>query len=124
MRATQHGLLSPASAPARVRRQLCESPETWHQAFRLRNVREVFVSKRVEHDLFLDTNPKREQDSEGHQIRGPGDPIRHGQDLTNRVEQEGGVHRMADAAIDTLRNESVVLTYFKRDRPKPAKVRV
>src|SRR5262245_31015776 len=91
------GFLSPA-----IQVLWTALPDLGYQTFGPRHVGHVFVTKRIDHHLLFGADTTREQDPESNEIRRPRHPVRHGEGLTDRVEEERRVHRMPNPAVDAL----------------------
>src|SRR6476620_8290372 len=99
-------------------------PNTRHKSLRSCRVLCVFFAKRLAHHLLFRLNTKRDKDCERDKIRRTCDPVRDDERLANGIQHQCRVHRMADPTIHALRDESMLLTDLKRDRPIRAKISV
>lgn len=98
-------------------------PDVGNKTFRPCYVRGVFVAKLLEHHPLLRTDTKREEDSKCDQVRRTCHPFRDDERVGNGIKHQRRAHRVANPAIDALRDESMLLAYLQRDRPVRAKVR-
>jgi hypothetical protein len=93
------------------------SPKTGDQALGRPPVGGVFVAELFQHHPLLVAQAEGEEDAEGDQVRGAGDPVGQGQQLAHGAQAQGRVHRVAQAAVDTRRDEPVVLPDLQGDGP-------
>src|SRR6186997_1191877 len=92
-------------------------PDARNKPLRPCRVRRVFSAEALNHHLFLGAEAKREEDRERDEVGGTGDPVRNDERLTDGIEGERQVHRVADALIDTSRDQTMILFDFQRNRP-------
>ena len=110
-----------------VRRLLAgmfSSPDAGNKTLSSGHVRRVLVTKLLKHHPLLCVYTKYEEDRECDQVRWTCHPIGEHKRLTDGIQQQRRVHGVADAAINALRDESMLFSYLERDRPVRAKVRV
>ena len=98
------------------------SPESWDETLRSCHVRDVFIAERLEHHAFFCAEAQREENPKRDQVGRPSDPVGEGEQLADGKEEQCCVHRVADAAIDALRDELMVFADLERDRPVLTKV--
>src|SRR5208337_2580708 len=92
-------------------------PDARNETLRPCRVRRVFVAKLLNHHPLLRADAKRAEDRERDQVRRTCHPIRDDERLADGIHRQRQVHRMADTAINALRDESMLLTYLQSDRP-------
>src|SRR5215813_8686308 len=73
----------------------------------------VVVAEFVLHHAFLAREAAKEQDAEPDQPGAAREPVRKQQRLCHRPEPEGGIHGMADTAIDAVGDELMALAQFE-----------
>src|SRR6266487_5359818 len=81
-------------------------PHARNKTLRPCGVHRIFVTKRLAHHSLLSADAKREEDGEHDQVRRTRHPIRNHERLANRIHHERQVHRVADTAINTTRDET------------------
>ena len=84
-------------------------PDARNKTFRPCHVRSVFVAKLLEHHPLLRADSKREEDSKCDHVRRTCHPIRDDERVGNGIEHQRRGHRVANPAIDALRDESMLL---------------
>jgi len=111
----------------RVQRLLAgmfSSPHAGNKTLSSGHVRRVLVTKLLKHHPLLGVYTKYDEDRECDQVRWTCHPVGKHKRLTDGIQQQRYVHGVADAAINTVRDESMLFSHLKRDRPVRAKVRV
>src|SRR6185369_3160420 len=103
--------------PQSQRRARNRLPDARNKTLRSRRVRRVFVAKPLEHHPLLRADTKREEDGERDQVHRTRHPVRDDEGLPDGIEKQRRVHRVADPAIDALRDESMLLPYLQSNRP-------
>ena len=103
---------------------MSRSPNARNKPLRSRRVLRVLVAELVEHHLLLRTDAEREQDAECDQVRRTCHPIGNHERLTDRVEQQRHVHRMADFAIDAIGDQSMLFSHLEGNRPVRTQISV
>src|ERR1700689_1449090 len=114
---------SPSGALRRVTGKYC-LPHARNETLRPCRVRRVFVAKLLDHHPLLRADAKRAEDREGDQVRRTCPPLGDAERLADGIQRQRQVHRMADTAINALRDKSMLLTYLQGDRPICAQVSV
>src|SRR5262245_51105378 len=81
------------------------------------HVAAVLVAEGLDHQRLLAADAQKEQRPEADEAGRPCDPIRQQQRLRQCPQPECRIHRMAHAAIDAARHQSVLLAHLERYRP-------
>src|SRR5439155_21274754 len=92
-------------------------PNARNKTLRPCRVRGVFVAKLMGHHSLFRPDTKRKEDRERDQIRETRDPVRDNEGLADGIEEQRRGHRVADPAINALRDKSMPLAYLQSDRP-------
>ena len=82
------------------------------------------VAKLLGHHSLLRADAKRKEDPERDQVRETCHPVWDHEGLTGGIEEQRRVHRVPDPAINALRDELMLLTYLKSDRPVVLEIRM
>src|SRR5687767_5130317 len=82
-------------------------PDTRNKTLRPCRVCGVFVAKLLDHHPLLGADTKRQEDNECDQVRRTCHPVRDDECLANGIQDQRRVHRVADPAIHSLRDESM-----------------
>lgn len=99
-------------------------PKAWDHPAGAGFVVAVFLAELVEHELLLFRRAVEIKRDERHQENPAGKPVGQQQALSNRPEHVGGVHRVADVSVNTVRNQRLLRLNAQRRRPVTTQIDV
>src|SRR5262245_62126805 len=100
----------------------CDSVNPGHDPRRGSHIGAVVFAEALDHEVFLAADAATETLTKTYKAVRLDDPIRKQQKLRNRLQQERGIHRVADVAIDAFSDELVPLAHAQTDRPVAAEI--
>ena len=111
-------LEAPAARVQRfVTRARHRLPDVRNKTLRPCRVSSVFVPKLLGHHSLFRADTKCNEDRERDQVRETCHPVWDNEGLADGVEGQRRVHRVADPAMNALRDKSMPLAYLQSDRP-------
>src|SRR3954451_14261634 len=95
----------------------CSLIDPRHDARGARDIMPVFVTEGLAHELLFPPYAQKEQDAETDEPRRARNPVGQQEGLRQRPKPERGIHRMAHAAVDAVRDQRVLVAHFQGYRP-------